>query len=265
MSYDADAQTYFTAVEAVSDFDLTAIEAWLTPSYVKGHIDRYVRGLKTDAVWSAMLNSCLWIGPRTIEGAFVKLRGTAVCSITVGTVSYDPTTGVTTTASNSRITTSQDVGGIQNNIHCAVWIHNDYVRNNGRYLDGGGTREILGGSGDFVRFRADASIVTSVASPVYANNLTGFSRNNSADYQFVVGINSGSVNQTSVGGFTGNIQLFGDGADVGTGQTMSMFSTGTATDLTKIRDRFSELKSALSTFTPLSSLRRNNAFIGLAF
>lgn len=250
VSFDADAAAYFAAVEAVSDFDLTALDSWATPNYVKTKINDFVVGLKSDGVWSAMLNSSLFIGPRTSAGAFVKLRGSTACSVLNGSFTYNARQGLINAAS-SRLTTGENAGGTQNDAHAVLWTHTSYTSGNGRYLDAGDAIEIIASASSLVRIRGHSTTSNSPSSSSFSDGMVGFSRSNSSNYTFVAGASSGTVTQASTANFANNVWLFGDAANfLPVSQTISMFSTGTSADLTKIRDRFATLKSALTTFTP---------------
>lgn len=84
-SYDADAASYFTAVEAVSTIGTTA----------KNAVNALIVGLKTDGLWTMIHELYLYAGPNTLAGALVKARGSGT-RLNFGFVSGDfsPTLGL---------------------------------------------------------------------------------------------------------------------------------------------------------------------------
>jgi hypothetical protein len=74
-AFDADALSYFSAVEGVSgSFDLSSINAIYTESYVKSAHSELFVGLKADGVWSRVTELYLLIG-KTFAGLSVKAKG----------------------------------------------------------------------------------------------------------------------------------------------------------------------------------------------
>ena len=88
-SYDTDAQTYITAVEAA---DGQALE-----TAVRDAINAFVVGCKADGIWTAIKASCIMAGARTRAGALVPVVGLAPTEF--GTTSgwnYNRKTGLAT-------------------------------------------------------------------------------------------------------------------------------------------------------------------------
>ena len=80
--YDADAQDYFNRAEALGgSFDLSAINATYTESYVKTAISEMVAGLKTDGVWDDITEMYLLSGV-TFDGITAKLKYDTVATLT---------------------------------------------------------------------------------------------------------------------------------------------------------------------------------------
>jgi hypothetical protein len=112
-SYDPDAWTYILAVEAA---DGQALE-----SATRLAIDKFVKGLKADNLWTAMGVAGIAYCSRTKAGAFVALKGPATTEVT--TVGYSRTSGLQVGTGNglNLNVLAADVSS-QNNVHMAVWI-----------------------------------------------------------------------------------------------------------------------------------------------
>lgn len=81
VSYDSDAQDYFNRAEALGgSFDLSSINGTYTEDYIKAAINTFVVGLKSDSLWTKLLEiyltSCV-----TFDGVLAKLKyqSNAVC------------------------------------------------------------------------------------------------------------------------------------------------------------------------------------------
>jgi len=85
VAYDADAASYFAAVEAVSTISATA----------KNAANAYIVGLKAASLWTLIHQLYLYAGPNTLAGALVKAKGSGT-RVHNGFVSGDfsPTLGL---------------------------------------------------------------------------------------------------------------------------------------------------------------------------
>jgi len=70
--FDTDASTYIEAVEAADQADTPGIGAMETG--VRYAINDFVIGCKNDGVWTAIKNSCILAGAKTLEGSFIDLK-----------------------------------------------------------------------------------------------------------------------------------------------------------------------------------------------
>lgn len=113
--YDANAQTYITAVETA---DGQALEI-----DVKNAFNAFVVGCKADGIWTAIKASCILAGARTLNGALVPLVGTAPTNSNFVSGDYNRKTGLIGNASNKSINSNYAIpSGLQNNAHGAVWV-----------------------------------------------------------------------------------------------------------------------------------------------
>lgn len=84
----ADDTAYFSAVEgAGGSFDLTAINASYTPTYIKNAISDFIDGLKSDGAWS-LLDEYYLFCAKDWDGRLVKLKGFGLLSSTGYTSSH---------------------------------------------------------------------------------------------------------------------------------------------------------------------------------
>jgi hypothetical protein len=96
---DPDAKAYIAAVEAA---DEEALEPAIRIAY-----DTFIRGCKADNHWSAMKNSCILMGARTLAGALVPLRGAAPTQENLVSGDYLRKTGIAGNGTNKAIDTGR--------------------------------------------------------------------------------------------------------------------------------------------------------------
>jgi hypothetical protein len=96
---DPDAAAYIDAVEAA---DGQTLEPAIRLAY-----DTFIRGCKSDNHWSAMENSCILMGARTLSGALVPLRGAAPTQENLVSGDYLRKTGIAGNGINKAINTGR--------------------------------------------------------------------------------------------------------------------------------------------------------------
>jgi hypothetical protein len=255
MSYDTDAQAYITAVESA---DTQALELG-----VKNAINAFVVGCKTDGIWSAIKASCIMAGARTLDGALTPLVGPAPTNAGGNFVSgdYDRKIGLLGNGASKYLDSNRtnDADG-RNDNHNSVYVAS---MGSGAFL---GT--LLGGSGK------NAILETSINNRGGATNTwtipTGFvgtlgsSRNVSASFNTIIGDSVGFVTRSSQAPSPGNVFIYRESNDYGN-HRMSFYSIGDSLDLELLDARLTTLMTALGDDATYSTLRRNHAFIGVAF
>ena len=113
-SYDSDAQTYFTAVEAADGESLE--------TGVKDAINAFVVGCKDDGIWTAIKTSCILAGARTLGGALVPLVGAAPINVNFVSGDYSRTAGLKGNASTKYLASGRlESADPQNSKHLAVY------------------------------------------------------------------------------------------------------------------------------------------------
>jgi hypothetical protein len=185
-------------------------------------VDTFVKGCKTDGIWTAIKASCLLAGPDNLTGALVPLVGAAPTNVSGLFVSgdYNRTTGLigngTTKYLNSNRNNNADP---QNSNHNSL-----YVTTSGTVgftgLGGGGTSTGSNtlGTGGGVRSRS-SSLDTSIASP------TGFfaiSRSSASGFTVRAGGTNYPKTRSSETPANDNIAIF---ASIQIGSALS-FSNG---------------------------------------
>jgi hypothetical protein len=118
-AYDADAQTYITAVEGA---DGQALE-----TAVRDAINAFVVGCKGDGIWSAIRAICILAGARTVAGALVPLVGAAPTNVGFVSGDYNRKLGLKGNGagggSTKRLDTNRNnTADPQNSRHACVWV-----------------------------------------------------------------------------------------------------------------------------------------------
>jgi hypothetical protein len=113
---DPDAAAYIALVEAADGQELETA--------VRAAYNRFIIGLKADNHWSAMENSCILMGARTLAGALVPLRGAAPTQENLVSGDYLRKTGIAGNGTNKAINTGRSCIGEpnRNSTHQAVGI-----------------------------------------------------------------------------------------------------------------------------------------------
>lgn len=244
VAYDADAQTYISAVEAA---DGQALETG-----VKDAINAFVVGCKADGIWSAIKASCILAGARTLSGALVPLVGVAPTNVgPFVSGDYNRKTGLvgngTSKYLDSNRTGSADP---QNSHHLATWITTASTNNgasigvesatlrNTLYVDGFALRQ------------------AGIDSP-FTGNPTGLraaSRSASNLTSWRAGTQSGTYATVSASSTYGNIAVFARN-DAGSfslrsNARLAFYSIGESLNLALLDSRVSTLISALAAAIP---------------
>ena len=115
-TYDPDALAYLTAVEAADGQTLE--------NSVKIAINTFVKGCKTDGIWSAIRASCIMAGARTLSGALVPLVGNAPSNGNFVSGDYNRKTGLLGDGSTKYLNTTYVSNTFfqQNSNHMSVYV-----------------------------------------------------------------------------------------------------------------------------------------------
>ena len=266
-AYDADAQTYITAVEAA---DGQALETG-----VRDAINAFVVGCKADGIWTAIKASCILAGARTLSGALVPLVGTAPTNNNFVAGDYNRKTGLVGNGSTKYLNSNRaDNADPKDNAHMSVYASEsgsggaDTVQ---AYIGGGVVAAPPDGpAGVSLRaiLRANQAGGTVTGTGFYmrtgsfegtsAINITGFmgaTRNASASY---ARRSTGTDTTVSVASFTPGSTTLGlfaerrDGSVFGrySNARLAFYSIGESLNLTQLDSRVSTLITALAAAIP---------------
>jgi hypothetical protein len=144
-AYDTDASNYIDAVEAADQADTPGIGVMETG--VRYAINDFVIGCKNDGVWTAIKNSCILAGAKTLEGSFIDIKScTKVLTnnnFADGTYSgsnyttgdYNRETGLKGDASTKYLNSNRAGNADpQNNFHCSVFASQATIQNPAAYI-----------------------------------------------------------------------------------------------------------------------------------
>ena len=131
---DADATTYLDAVEAADGGAL--------PSGIRDTVDEYVRRLKAKNVWPKIYQMGLMMGPATLSGAIVPLKGPNISGlVNFSSSDYIPASGIVGNGTNRFLetgTTAADAGITRDDIAIGVWVSQPQVAFANEYFIGNG-------------------------------------------------------------------------------------------------------------------------------
>jgi hypothetical protein len=248
--YDADAQTYITAVENADGQSLETA--------VKDAINTFVVGLKTDGLWSKIKASCILMGARTLSGALTPLVGSAPTNIGNNFVSgdYDREEGLvgngTTKALNSNRKNNDDP---QNDNHNAVYV-TSLGTNSRAYMGCGlGTSPSVVGSNQIFyntnfQTRSRATLGNFNISGTAAVGLWGMSRAASGSYTKRVNQTDGTASYSSTTATSDDIIVFARGTaaspNTATNGRIAFYSIGEALTLADLDSRVDTLYNDLA-------------------
>ena len=245
-SYDTDAQTYITAVEAADGESLE--------TGVKDAINAFVVGCKADGIWAAIKASCILAGARTLTGALVPLVGTAPTNNNFVSGDYSRTAGLTGNGSTKYLNSLYVLS--QNNNHIGFYPTNLVSGSTARLISAAnaiGNIAIFvsqGTSPDRLRSRngtlSDSYFYTGI-SPGF----TGISRSNASNYLERADGSASTVTaaSSSIGSVT--TAVFAEnraGSITGyTNATIAFYSLGEALDLALLDTRVTTLIADIGT------------------
>jgi hypothetical protein len=254
VTYDTDAQTYITAVEAA---DTAAGQSGGLETAVKDAINAFVVGCKADGIWSAIKASCILAGARTLAGALVPLVGGAPTNNNfVGATDYDRKTGLVGNGSNKYLNTNRSCSAdAQDNHHLSIYGSmqsgwNMAARNLGNSI---GAKGIIKSTGTITEFVSSPNIDTENSGPSLALGSTSFmglARSSSASYIARAGGSNLTITQALGTSTSQNIYVFaanngGTAAFYATSR-ISFYSIGDSLTLSQLDSRVAALMSSLA-------------------
>jgi hypothetical protein len=251
--FDADARDYILRVEAADGQRLE--------SQVRGAINAFVIGCKTDGTWTSLVTSCIMAGARTVAGAITPLVGNAPTNNNFVIGDYSRTLGLLGNDSNKYLATGYNNNDTtnfpQNDSHISCYVSATQTDTSGVFV---GTQATIGGiltlgysstAQIFFRNRAGTSRLFSVA-PL---GFQASTRNNGANFSSRATQSGGSISDitTTAASFAPSNQLFGvfcgfssTTANQFSAARMSFYSIGKSLTLSSLDSRVTTLMNTLA-------------------
>ena len=246
VAYDADAQTYITAVETADGASLE--------TGVKDAINAFVVGCKADGIWNAIKASCILSGARTLAGSLVPLVGTAPTNFNFVAGDYNRKTGLLGNGSTKYLNSNRNNNADpQNSNHNAVYA--TQIGSAGAYMAvrgaaGSDTGVNATGIGPFFRNRtATASSHTSTATGLLAH-----ARSSSSSYTVRFAGSNTSVASNSETPLAINLFIFARNTngtpEFYTNARLAFYSIGESLNLALLDARVTALVAAFAAAIP---------------
>lgn len=244
--FDPDALAYIAAVEAADGQSLE--------SGTRLAINTFIKGCKTDGIWSAIKASCILAGARTLSGAIVPLKGTAPTNNNFVSGDYNRKTGLLGNGTTKYLDSNRNINADpQDNFSISVFPTTLGVSVSA-YIGAGGNNS---GSSQINESAANATFYNRNGSArqkqTVANYLIGSSRSNSANYIGRTGGTSVSFSQASQTPYNANALVFARNsptAGLYSSARISFYHIGESLDLALLDSRVSTLMTDLNAAIP---------------
>jgi hypothetical protein len=244
---DPDATAYLNAVEAA---DGQALE----PD-VRDAVDKFVKGCKTDGIWTAIKASCILAGARTLNGALVPLVGPAPTNTGFVSGDYNRKNGLI--GGNGRNLNSNRSNNAypQNDFHMSVYVHTVGTSNFGYYIavdsNSSGSDQILRNNATGLFYRCRNSTARTPAN----SNVTGLiaiKRSSSASYDAYYGGSTTNYADPSQTPLNQDIFVFNNRSSEGfpTNGRLQFYSIGESLNLALLNNRLTTLMTDLAAAIP---------------
>jgi hypothetical protein len=249
---DADARAYIADVEAADGSKLE--------NKTRKAIDDFVKGLKSDSIWTPLTHCCILAGAKTLAGICVPLKGTAPTSNAFLAGDYNRKTGLKGSTANTKFlnTNVNNNTFAQDNFHLSVWATEPMTANSTQFYigvgsSGTGASSLFGTVGSLQFRNQVSSSQASGASTDQTTGLIGATRSASGSFTMRWGANSGnSGSRTSQTPFSGNVHVFRDSnvSTLFTEARLAWYSLGANIDFALLRTRLTALYADLSAAIP---------------
>jgi len=247
-SYDTDAQTYITAVEAA--------DGQVLETAAKDAINAFVVGCKADGIWTAIKASCILAGARTLSGALVPLAGTAPASSGFVSGDYNRKTGLRGGQSKYIDSNRNNNADPQNSKHISVYV-TQTTSDNTLLLDGGFADNIGETSLGLAVGRVYTAInkqgwqSTSFLQSNANNAFVGANRSSSSEITVRFKGSSQTLTMTSQAPYNRNIRVFNEISNTYpfTGR-MAFYSIGETLNIASYESRVNTLIAAIAAAIP---------------
>jgi hypothetical protein len=246
---DADAKAYIAAVETADGSKLE--------NKTRKAIDDFVKGLKSDSIWTPLTHCCILAGARTLAGICTPLKGTAPTSNAFLAADYNRKTGLVGSTANTKFlnTNVNNNTFTQNDFHMSVWVGTAQTSGSTLYMmgaGGGGTgaSEIFASVG-FLQFRnQNGSGQTGAGAADSITGLIASTRSGSTTFDMRYGgtLTSAGSRASQSPLANGNIHVFRTSAfsTLFSNARLRWYSLGTSIDTGKLSTRLTTLYADLS-------------------
>ena len=266
-AYDTDASNYIDAVEAADQADTPGIGAMETS--VRYAINDFVIGCKNDGVWTAIKNSCILAGAKTLEGSFIDLKsctkvitnnnfadGTYVGS-NYTTGDYNRKTGLGDAANTTKYLNSNRNNNAdpQDSQHTSVFVSTPGTPASATQLYMGASTSSGGfslGMASSQQFSRNRSTTFTFVGSSAATGLAGTNRSAPGSYTHRVARVNTSVSVTSQAPADSVIHVFRENVIGGlyTNARLAFYSIGESLDLALLDNRVSTLIAQFGAVIP---------------
>ena len=235
---DPDAKTYLDAVETA---DTQALE-----TAVRKAVDDFVKGCKTDGIWSDIKASCILAGARTLDGALVPLIGSAPSNTNFVSGDYDRENGLVG-ASLKRINTNRAASADpQNDFHMSAYVHTVPTSSFAMHVgQADNNTQIFRNSSTDLGWRCRSS---TARSPSNSNvtGLIGVNRSASGSYTAYYNGTTATFNDNSISPSSNNLFVLGTTTNLFSNGRVQFYSIGEATNLSLLEARLDTLVADLA-------------------
>ena len=234
---DTDAKAYLDAVE---NTDGQALE-----SEVRKAVDDFVKGCKTDGIWSDLKAACILCGARTLDGALTPLVGSAPTKTGFVSGDYNRENGLVGGSGRNLNSNRSNNADPQNDFHMSVYVHTVGTSNFGYYLGAGtssGSDHILRNDATSLFYRCRFNLADTPANS-HVTGLLGTNRTQSANYTAYYAGSSTNYSRTSQTPNGSNIFVYNNAVSGGfpSNGRLQFYSIGEATDLALLESRLDTL------------------------
>jgi hypothetical protein len=247
-TFDSDALAYINSVEAADDQSLE--------EPVKILIDNFVKGCKTDGIWTSIESCCIMAGARTLGGALTPLRGPDPINNGFTRFHYDRKKGLKGDGEGRYLSSNYYADNTLKNDHSlGVYIGEAFTTQNGKVLigcgaTGPGASQILV-SNSQIQSRNRSGEPKSV--PIGAQNgFYGTNRDNTETYNYNYFGNIGWFDNRSTDPSDQVINVFARALSAPnySPDRLSFYWIGRSIDLDKLNSRISTFMSSLDSILP---------------
>jgi hypothetical protein len=240
--FDPDAADYFARIVADGSSITTAN---------KFAVNAFVKGCKTDGIWSAIKACCLLAGPDDLTGALVPLVGAAPTNNNFVSGDHNRTTGLVGDGSTKYLNSNRNNNADpQNSFHLCVYVTKAQANTTAMALIGaGGTSS--GASGinngvDVISARNRNGSLVAIGASLPVAGFLGTNRSISTEYLIRSNAGNNSRATSSETPFNGNIFIFSRDGTASSDGRISFYSIGESLDLALLDARLTTYMAALT-------------------